>query len=167
MLKSKKGFIITGIVLAAITGGSFATWLIPQNHQSSIMISNPQDGLNALVDQQKAISESDKTEFDKLLSGQITAENYITIAEISSGQIRSMIISITEPDVSEEWRQSYYLFGESLRAYNTYLRETIVIAQKIKENPTVDLTEDLGKIEQLLTQTQDSLIASNDSRPPN
>ena len=45
--------------------------------------------------------------------------------------------------------------------------ETIVIAQKIKENPTVNLTEDLGKIEQLLTQTQDSLIASNDSRPPN
>ncbi len=167
MLKSKKGFIVTVIVLAAITGGSFATWLIPQNHQSSITISDPEDGLNALIDQIKTISESDKTEFDKLLSSQITPENYIAIAKISSGQIRSMIISLTEPDVSQEWRQSYYLLGDSLRTYNTYLRETIVIAEKMKENPMADLSENLDKLEQLLAQTQDSLLASNESRPQN
>lgn len=164
-LKSKKGFIITAGVLAAITVASFAVWFIPQNNQSSIVISNPSDELDALIDQQKAISESDKIEFDKMLSGQITPENYIAIAEISSGQIRSMIISITEPDVPEQWMQSYSALADSLRAYNTYLRETTVIAEKLKSDPASDITEDKAKLEQYLTQAQDSLAASNDSRP--
>ena len=164
-LKSKKGFIITAGVLAAITVASFAVWFIPQNNQSSIVISNPSDELDALIDQQKAISESDKIEFDKMLSGQITPENYIAIAEISSGQIRSMIISITEPDVPEQWMQSYSALADSLRAYNTYLRETTVVAEKLKSDPASDITEDKAKLEQYLTQAQDALAASNDSRP--
>lgn len=164
-MKSKKGFIITAGVLAAITVASFAVWFIPQNNQSSIVISNPSDELDALIDQQKAISESDKIEFDKMLSGQITPENYIAIAEISSGQIRSMIISITEPDVPEQWMQSYSALADSLRAYNTYLRETTVVAEKLKSDPASDITEDKAKLEQYLTQAQDALAASNDSRP--
>ena len=164
-MKSKKGFIITAGLLAAITVASFAVWFIPQNNQSSIMIANPSDELDALIDQQKAISESDKIEFDKMLSGEITPENYIAIAEISSGQIRSMIIAITEPDVPEQWMQSYSALADSLRAYNTYLRETTVIAEKLKSDPASDIAEDKAKLEQYLTQAQDSLAASNDSRP--
>lgn len=163
-LKSKKGFIITAGVLAAITVASFAVWFIPQNNQS-IVISNPRDELDALIDQQKAIAESDAIEFDKMLTGQITPENYIAIAEISSSQIRSMMITITEPDVSGEWLQSYSHLGDSLRAYNTYLRETTVIADKLKADPSADVTEDKSKLAQYLTQAQDSLAASNDARP--
>lgn len=164
-LKSKKGFIITAGVLAAITVASFAVWFIPQNNQSSIMISNPKDELDALIDQQKVISESDKIEFDKMLSGEITPENYIVIAEISSGQIRSMIITIMEPDVPEQWTQSYSALVDSLRAYNTYLRETTVIAEKLKADPASDITADKANLEQYLTQAQDSLAASNNARP--
>jgi hypothetical protein len=164
-LKSKKGFIITAAVLGAITAGSFAIWFIPQNNQSSIIISNPQDELDALIDQQKAIAESDAIEFDKMQNGQITPENYIAIAEISSSQIRSMIISITEPDVPENWSQSYSALGDALRAYNTYLRETTVIAEKLKADPGADVTEDLQRLGQYLSQTQDSISASNDARP--
>jgi hypothetical protein len=163
-LKSKKGFIITAGVLAAITIASFAVWFIPQNNQS-VVISNPRDELDALIDQQKAISESDIMEFDKMLAGQITSENYIAIAEISSSQIRSMIITVTEPDVSAEWYQSYSYLGDSLRAHNTYLRETTVIAEKIKADPSADITEDQANLEQYLSQAQDSLVASNESRP--
>jgi hypothetical protein len=164
-LKSKKGFIITAGVLAAITVASFAVWFIPQNNQSAIVMSSPSDELDALIDQQKAIAESDAIEFDKMLTGQITPENYIAIAEISSSQIRSMIITITEPDVPGEWQQSYVHLGDSLRAYNTYLRETTVIADKLKADPGADVTEDKAKLEQYLIQAQDSLDASNNARP--
>jgi hypothetical protein len=164
-LKSKKGFVITVGVLAAITVASFAVWFIPQNNQSAIIMSNPKDELDALIDQQKAIAESDAIEFDKMLAGQITPDNYIAIAEISSSQIRSMIITITEPDVPSEWHQSYAHLGDSLRAYNTYLRETTVIADKLKAHPSTDVTEDKTKLEQHLTQAQDSLDASNNARP--
>ena len=163
-MKSKKGFILTAGVLAAITAASFAIWFIPQNNQS-VVISNPQAELDALIDQQKAIAESDKIEFDKMLAGQITPENYIAISDISSSQIRAMIISITNPDVPDEWMQSYSAMADSLRAYNTYLRETNVIAEKLKADPSADVTADIEALQQYLTQAQDSIAASNDSRP--
>lgn len=163
-MKSKKGFILTAGVLAAITAASFAIWFIPQNNQS-VVISNPQAELDALIDQQKAIAESDKIEFDKMLAGQITPENYIAISDISSSQIRAMIISITNPEVSDEWMHSYSAMADSLRAYNTYLRETNVIAEKLKSNPSADVTVDTEALQQYLTQAQDSITASNDSRP--
>ena len=164
-MQSKKGFIITAVILGAVTAGSFAIWFIPQNSQSGIILSSPRDELDALIDQQKAITESDKIEFDRMLVGQITPDNYIAIAEISSSQIRGMIITVTEPDVSGEWKSSYSALGDSLRAYNTYLRETKVIAEKIKTDPMADITSEKAGLEQYLTQMQDSLTASNDSRP--
>ncbi|MGQ0605829.1 MAG: hypothetical protein ACT4OD_02595 [Candidatus Nitrosotenuis sp.] len=164
-MQSKKGFIITGIVLAAITAASFSIWFIPQDVQTKIVISNPKDELDALIDQQKAIADSDKDEFEKMISGQITPDNYIAIAEISSSQIRSMIIGITEPDVSQEWHASYFALTESLRSYNTYLRETIVIAEKLKSDLTTDITEERVKIDQYLTQAHEFLNTSNDARP--
>ena len=164
-MQSKKGFIITGIALAAITAGSFAIWMIPQNSPTNIVMSNPKDQLDSLVDQYKAISDSDKEEFGKMISGQITAENYLGIADISSSQIRGMIISITAPDVPENWKSSYESFGEALKAHNTYLRETTVIAQKLKDNPSTDTSQDKANLEKFITQSQEALDASNKARP--
>lgn len=164
-LQSKKGFIITGIVLAAITAGSFAIWFVPQDSQTKFVISNPKNELDALIEQQKTIADSDKVEFDKMIAGQITHENYIAIAEISSSQINSMIISIIESDVSQEWHESYAAFGNYLRSYNTYLRETIVIAEKLKADPTADVTEEISKLDQYLSDAQTFLAESNSARP--
>ena len=164
-MKAKKGFIITAVALAAITISSFSIWLIPQNNQSNVALSNPKDQLDSLIDQQKTISESDKAEFSKLIAGQITPDNYLGIADISSSQIRSMIISITAPDVPSQWKSSYESFGESLKAYNTYLRETTVIAQKLKDSPSADVTQEKANLEKYLTQVQEALDASNKSRP--
>ena len=164
-MQSKKGFIITAVVLAAITGASFSIWFIPQDTQTKIVISNPKDELDALIDQQKTIADSDKEEFERMITGQITHDNYIAIAEVSSAQIRSMIISITEPDVSQEWHASYFALAESLRGYNTYLRETIVVAEKLKADPTTDIAQERANLDQYLVQVQESLSASNDARP--
>jgi hypothetical protein len=164
-LKSKKGFVITVAVLAAITAASFSIWFIPQDTQTKIIISNPKDELDALIDQQKTIAESDKIEFEKMVSGQITPDNYSMIAEVSSSQIRAMIISITEPNTSQEWLASYSALAEALRAYNTYLRETVVVAEKLKADPAADISEEQTRLNQYLAQTQESISASNSARP--
>lgn len=164
-MKSKKGFIITAAVLAAITAASFSIWFIPQDTQTKIIISNPKDELDALIDQQKTIAASDKEEFEKMVSGQITPDNYAMIAEVSSSQIRAMIISITEPNTSQEWLASYSALAEALRAYNTYLRETVVVAEKLKADPVADISEEQIRLDQYLAQTQESISTSNSARP--
>lgn len=164
-MQSKKGFIVTAIALAAITAGSFAVWMIPQNSTTQFVMSNPKDNLDALIDQQATISDSDKEEFDKMIAGQITHENYIAIAEVSSSQINSMIVSIVESDVPEEWQISYSEFMNSLRAYNSYLRETIVVAEKIKSTPDADISQERATLDKYITQARESKTKSADSRP--
>ena len=164
-MQSKKGFVVTAIALAAITAGSFAVWMIPQNSTTQFVVSNPKDNLDALIDQQATISDSDKEEFDKMITGQITHDNYIAIAEVSSSQINSMIVSVVESDVPEEWQNSYSEFMNSLRAYNSYLRETIVVAEKLKSIPDADITEEMATLDRYIAQAQESKTKSADSRP--
>jgi hypothetical protein len=37
-MASRKGIIITGIILAAISGASFMIWFLPQNHGSTFVV---------------------------------------------------------------------------------------------------------------------------------
>lgn len=164
-MRSKKGFIITAIILASITAGSFAVWFVPQNTQTKFVVSNPQEDLDALIEQQKTIANSVTEEFDKMLTGKITPDNYIDIAEISSSQINGMIIRIIDSDIPPAWQDSYSEFVELLRTYNSYLRESVVIANKIKENSQADISQDTARLDELLSETEDHLAASNNTRP--
>jgi hypothetical protein len=164
-LQSKKGFIITGIVLAAITVGSFMVWLVPQDTQTKFVVSDPKDDLDAIIAQQKTISETTIAEFSKMLGGEITPDNYISIAEISSSQTNSLIIKIMESDVSPEWRDSYSLLADYLRSHNSYIRETIVIAEMEKADPVADINQKMTDIDKFLEQADEFLAGSNSARP--
>ncbi|MGQ0771493.1 MAG: hypothetical protein ACT4NT_01790 [Nitrososphaerota archaeon] len=164
-MQSKKGFIITGIVLAAITAGSFMVWMVPQNTQTEIIVSDPNADLDAIIEQQKTITEATIAEFSKMLGGGITPDEYIGTAEISSSQINSLIIKIIESDASTEWRDSYSSLADYLRSHNSYVRETIVIAEKLKADPVADISQDMTGIDGFLQQADEFLAASNGARP--
>lgn len=164
-MQQKKGLIITGIILAAITAGSFTIWVMPQTTQTKFVVSNAKENLDGIIDQQKTISDSTSEEFTKLLNNQITPDNYISIAQISSSQINSFIISIVQSDVPDKWHGSYSAYTSYLRAYNSYLQETIVVANKLKENPGADITESKAKLETMLNDANSMVDASQKARP--
>jgi len=164
-LKSKKGIIITAIVLAAITAASFTVWMIPQNAPTRFVVSNAQEDLDALMEQQKVVADSATEEFDNMLAGRITPENYVSIAEIYHTQINSFIIKIMDSEIPSEWNGSYSAFLEHLRAYNSYLRESLVAANKLKDNSGADISEQMSKMDQYLAQADEFLSLANSSRP--
>lgn len=164
-LRSKKGIVITGIVLAAITAASFAVWMIPQDIPTRFVVSNPREDIDALIEQQRIVSESTAEEFDKLLNAQITPDNYVNIAEISRSQVNAFIIKILESEIPSEWNESYATFLEHLRAYNSYLAETVVVAKKLKDSSQADISSDLAKLEQYLNLAEEYLAQSEAARP--
>jgi hypothetical protein len=164
-LKQKRGIIITGIILAAITAGSFTIWMMPQATQTKFVVTDAAENLDGIIEQQKTISDTMAEEYSRMLEGQITPDNYIAIAQISSSQVNSFIISIVQSDVPEQWKESYSAYMDSLRAYNTYLQETIVIANKLKENSAADITEDKARAESVLGDVSASIDASYKARP--
>ena len=153
------------VILAAITAGSFTIWVMPQGAQTKIIVSDAKENLDGIIDQQKTVSDTVSEEFVKMTGGQITPDNYISIAQISSSQVNSFIITIVQSDIPEEWRQSYSAYTSYLRAYNSYIQETIVVANKLKENPGADLTEDMAKITTMLNDANSMIDASQKARP--
>ena len=164
-MKQKRGIIITGIILVAITAGSFTIWVMPQTTQTRIIVSDAMENLDGIIEQQNTVADTMSEEYSRMLEGQITPDNYIAIAQISSSQVNSFIIGMVQSDVPEEWRDSYAEYMGALRAYNAYLQETIVIANKLKENPASDITEDKARADAILEDAAAAADASQKARP--
>ena len=164
-MKQKKGLIITVIILAAVTAGSFTIWVMPQGTQAKFVVSDAGENLDGVIAQQQTVSDTVSEEFARMADGQITPDNYISIAQISSSQVNSFIISMVQSDVPEQWRESYSAYTGYLRAYNSYVQETVVVANKLKENPSADTTDDMARMATMLSDANSMIDASQKARP--
>ena len=165
-MASKKGIIITIIILVAITAASFMIWQMPTNPQMSVVVSDFNSHIIGIDERYKMISNANDESFEQMIDGEISPDEYISIAEISSSQINSQIIELVESNATDEWIDSYLNNLESLRSYNSYIRETIILANLINGNAGIDEKSDiLIKIEQLKQESKEYSKLSISSRP--
>ena len=165
-MASRKGIFITIGILVAITAASFLVWIIPQNNPGTFVISDYEKHLNDVKEiHETLLFEMDK-DFQKLLDDKITPEEYTAMAEISSSQINSQIISIIQSQAPEEWHSSYLHYTDSLKLSNSYIRETIVIAEmKQKQNSDIQIGKSLEKISEMKNEINSLSLISDQSRP--
>jgi CHAT domain-containing protein len=165
-MASKKGIIITIIILVTITAASFIIWQMPTNPQMSVVVSDFNSHIIGIDERYKMISNANDESFEQMIDGEISPDEYISIAEISSSQINSQIIELVESNATDEWIDSYLNNLESLRSYNSSIRETIVLANLINGNAGIDEKSDiLIKIEQLKQESKEYSKLSISSRP--
>tara|TARA_B110000014_G_scaffold97545_1_gene67075 strand:+ start:164 stop:661 length:498 start_codon:yes stop_codon:yes gene_type:complete len=165
-MASKKGIIITMIILAAITGASFMIWQLPTDLSMTVVVSDFESHIVGIDERFKIISSALDESFEQMMNGEISPDEYISIAEISSSQINSQIIELVESEATDEWFDSYLNDLESLRAYNSYIRETIVLANLLNDDSTMSDKEDiLTKISLLKQESIDYSQLSLSSRP--
>jgi Fic family protein len=165
-LVSKKGVWLTVAILVVITIGSFFVWLTPQNYNATFVVSDFKSHLDRVKEIHMTLVDGIEKEFQKMLNGEITPDQYIEVAEISSSQINAQIIQLVESDVSEEWQESYLNYIEALRTTNSNIRETIVVASMIKDNSDKEgIEQSLKKIEQLKEESKSFASASDSTRP--
>ena len=164
-MATKKGIAITGIILVTITAASFLVWLIPQNIETKIIISDFEVHLNNIKEVHSVLNNEINGEFQNMLDEKITAEEYISLAEISSSQVNSQIILLVESKASEEWYESYLNYIESLKIFNSQIRETIIVATMISEDQTNDMSDVIEKIDSFRKNSEALAKASDQSRP--
>jgi len=165
-MASKKGIIITAIILAAITGASFMIWQIPTNPQMSVVVSDFESHILGIDERFKIISNAVDESFEQMINDEISPNDYISIAEVSSSQINSQIIELVESEAGDEWFDSYLNNLESLRKYNSYIMETIVLANLLNDGNSIsDQKELVTKIEQLKQESIDYANLSLSTRP--
>jgi len=163
---SKKGIVITVGILAAITISSFLIWMIPQNNEAVFVVSNFQDHIDVVKEIHNVIVDGIEIEFQNLLAGDITPEQYIEIADVSSTQIKSQIIRLVESDAPEEWHDSYLNYIEALRKTNSQILETIIVANLMEKGfDQNSIEESLVKIS-ILKQESESFVKTSDELTP-
>ncbi|MEK6944094.1 MAG: hypothetical protein AABW55_01445 [Thermoproteota archaeon] len=157
---------MTIVILVAITTASFFVWLTPQSYDATFVVSDFKSHLDGIKEIHRVLVDGIEKEFQKMLNGDITPDQFIEVAEISSSQINSQIIQLVESSASQEWQESYLNYIEALRATNSNIRETIVVANMIKEgSDKQNIEEILKKIDHLKEESKSFVSASDSTRP--
>ena len=96
----------------------------------------------------------------------MSPDEYISIAEISSSQLNSLIIELTNSGATQEWTESYVNYIGTLKKLNDKITETVVVANLITDdNNSNSINEILAKIKQLEIESLDLTKKSDISRP--
>jgi len=165
-MASKKGIVITVIILAAITGASFLIWQIPQDNETTFVISDYGDYLNEVKNIQEVLQESIDIEYQNLRNGEISPEDYIIITEVTSSQVTAQISEFVTSKPPEEWQDSYISYMDAMKKFNSYIGETKVLANMIeKGNTEEEIGETLQEIESLKAESLEFIKISDESRP--
>lgn len=165
-MATKKGIIVTVIILVAITGASFFVWLVPQISESKFVITDYRTNLDNVKEIHSTIQTGIDEDFQNLLNEKITPQEYIQIAEVSSSQITSQIMTLVESKAPSEWYESYLNYIESLQKFNLQIRETIVVATMMSEGKeSSEIQGVLEKIDSLKNDSKTLALASDEARP--
>ena len=163
---TKRGIVITVVILGAITAASFSVWLIPQNDDSSFVVSDFQGHLESIKARHGVIAEEIESDLQNMIGGTVLPDDFILKAEASSSQINSLIIEIVKSGAPQEWQKSYVNYDESLKRYNDYLREAIGIANKMKGDISdAELQESLERLDGIKKESESFALKSDETKP--
>jgi hypothetical protein len=165
-MASKKGIVITVIILAVITSVSFLSWIVPQDNETTFVISDYGNYLDGVIKIHEVLQESIDIDYQNLHNGDISPEDYIIITEVTSSQVTTQISEFVTSKPPEEWVDSYISYMDAMKKFNEYIVETKVVANLIeKESFEKEMAETILKIEILKTEYQEYVKISNESRP--
>ena len=165
-MASRKGIAVTVAILVGVVAASFLVYLLPEDTTMKISVSDFEQHLD--ITKEKASMEINGIDesFKKMINDEMSADEYINIAEVSSLQINSLIIELTNSGATQDWTESYVNYIGALRKVNDKITETIVVANLIADDNNSDSTDEiLAKIKQLETELFDLIKKSDSSRP--
>ena len=165
-MASKKGIAITIIILGAITGASFLVWTVPQQNETTFIVTDYENYLDGAKGIHEVLVESTEIEYQDLLDGKITPQDYIASAEVTTTQVTSQISEFVTSKPPEQWQESYINYMDAMKKFNLYVGETKVMANLIENQASEqEITETTQKIEILKAESQELARLSDQSRP--
>jgi len=165
-MASKSGIGVTIAVLVSVVAASFLVYLIPEDTTMKITVSDFGEHLD--ITKERALMESSSIDesFEKLMEKKMSPNEYIGIAKVSSSQINSLIIELTDSGATQEWFESYVNYIGALKKLNEKITETIVVANLMNgDDNSNSINEIIAKIHQLETESLDLIKKSDNTRP--
>ena len=164
---SKKGVIITVVVLVAITIGSFMVWFDnPSNTEMTIVITDFENHDAGISERYNIVSNAVQESFSELMNEEISLDEYIRIAETSSSQNNALLMELAYSDAPQEWQETYINRIASLKSFEAYIIETMVFANLINNDGEQEkITEVMNNIEKFKEESIQYAEIANSSKP--
>ena len=165
-MASKKGIVITGIILASITAASFLLWIVPQENDSTFIVTDYEGYLDGVKNIHEVLQESIDIEYRNLQDGKISPSEYIIITEVTSSQVTTQISEFVTSKPSEKWQESYISYMNGMKKFNEYIIETKELANQIEnESANTKISETINKIESIKLESIEHIKKPNELRP--
>ena len=165
-MASKKGIAITAIILASITGASFLLWVIPQENDTTFIVTDYEGYLDGAKNIHEVLQESIDLEYQNLKDGKISPSDYISITEVTSSQITTQISEFVTSKPSEQWQESYISYMNGMKKFNEYILETKVLANQIENKISdVEILQTIDKIQSIKAESIEHIKKSYELRP--
>ena len=165
-MASRKGIVVTIAILVGVVAASFLVYLIPEDTTMKITVSDFEKHLDITKEKTSMEAASIDESFKKLMEQELSPDEYIMIADVSSRQIRSLVIELTNSGATQEWSESYVNYIGALKKLNEKIIETIVVANLMDDGANSDyINEIIAKIHQLKIEVADLITKSDTTRP--
>ena len=165
-MASKKGIVITAIILASITGASFLLWVIPQDNDTTFIVTDYEGYLDGAKNIHEVLQESIDIEYQNLRNEKISPMDYVAITEVTSSQVTTQISEFVTSKPSEQWQESYISYMNGMKKFNEYIIETKVLENQIENESTdAEILETVNKIQAIKLESIEHIKKSNELRP--
>jgi len=165
-MASKKGIAVTAIILSLITGASFLLWVIPQENDTTFIVTDYEEYLEGVKNIHEVLQESIDLEYQNLKDGKMLPLDYISITEVTSSQITTQISEFVTSKPPEQWQESYISYMNGMKKFNEYILETKVLANQIENKISdAEMLQTIDKIQSIKDESIEHIKKSNELRP--
>jgi hypothetical protein len=163
---SKKGIVVTLVILIGVVAASFLFYLIPEDTKMKLVVSDFERNLDDIDERTLILSTGIEESFEGLSNHRLTSEEYFVTAGITQSQVNSLIIELTLSNPPQEWVASYKTYVDALKKLNGQITETIIAAKLMNDGDNSDsINEIISKIYELRVESLDLIEKSDSLRP--
>ena len=165
-MASKKGIAVTIAILVGVIPASFLFLLIPENTDMKLVVSDFEKQLDDIDERTSMLSMGIEKSFEDLISHKLSPEEYFITAGVTQSQVNSLIIELTLSGPPQEWAASYKTYTDALKILNEQIRESVVVANLMKDGGNSDsVNEIISKIHELRAELLNLIEKSDSLRP--
>lgn len=129
---SKKGVLLTIIIVIAVISTSFIVWFLPQgavlqneNSNMTIVFSDPALTLSSVESQYNIIKEEFENSLNATTNQSSNMTNIENLAEVSTKQIDELMLILLNGNPTESLLPSYVDLMNDLKNYSNYLSTSV------------------------------------------
>ena len=164
-MASKKGIGITVTILVGVVAASFLVYLIPEDTTMKFVVSDFEKHLDDIDERTSMLSTAIERSFEDLMNHEVSPDEYFITARVTQSQVNSLIIELTVSGAPQEWTASYITYVDALKKLNEQIRETVVVANLVKDDNMEPVNEIISKIHELRIEISDLVEKSDSLRP--